>query len=276
MQSRFLKGYSLGLSRLVDKLFILLALATVVCCAIAIYQLGHEKVVYSWWDGGAPDTHWLRKLFGSSWLVVTVVGVVFARLLWLVPISLIGLGIAAATNNSATAWIWWGLSVLTAGVVNTWWMSFKPSASQASGSQASASAQNPHEAESAPVAGPKAMKPSRDFSAIHGMSEVKAHLLDAASKALAKGSDANGILLYGEPGNGKTVIAEALAGELGKKWISISVADIVSRWIGAGPEQLKAAFNAAQAQAPCVLFIDESDSVFASREGMACTRTRST
>jgi transitional endoplasmic reticulum ATPase len=112
----------------------------------------------------------------------------------------------------------------------------------------------------------KAERPRRTFAHIAGMAEIKGRLLEAAGAARERKPDApNGILLHGEPGNGKTLFAEALAGELELPFLSVSIADIVSKWVGQTPEQLSAVFRAAQRQAPCVLFVDEVDSVIADR-----------
>ena len=112
----------------------------------------------------------------------------------------------------------------------------------------------------------KAERPRKTFAEIAGMADLKGRLLEAACAALERKAGApNGILLHGEPGNGKTLFAEALAGELELPFLSVSIADIVSKWVGQTPEQLSAVFRAAQRQAPCLLFIDEIDSVIADR-----------
>jgi transitional endoplasmic reticulum ATPase len=84
----------------------------------------------------------------------------------------------------------------------------------------------------------------------------------AASKAR------NGILLFGDPGNGKTMMAEALAGELNMPLITVTYGDLASRWVNQTTEVVAAAFDAAAASAPCVLFIDEVDSLLRSRDSM--------
>jgi transitional endoplasmic reticulum ATPase len=265
MQSRSIyQGYLLHLDPYMAKVFIaaLVALACVIAFAVADASMAKRSL--SWWDGSAPDTHWFRAFVGKWWLFAALAGVINARFALLLPVALVGLGIAAATNNSATAWIWWGLAFLSL-VVPGWWLQFHEwlgtPRQTASAKQSAASGQRTEV-----IQGPRVRRPERDFRSIIGMSAEKARLIEAGRAAVAKSAKSNGILLYGEPGNGKTAFAEALAGELQLKWISISTADIVSRWIGAGPEQLSAAFQQAQKQAPCVLFIDEADSVFASRE----------
>ena len=70
-----------------------------------------------------------------------------------------------------------------------------------------------------------------------------------------------GLLLYGPPGCGKTFIARATAGELGAKFISVGIADVLDMWLGQSEQNLKAYFEAARRQAPCVLFFDEVDAL---------------
>jgi transitional endoplasmic reticulum ATPase len=104
------------------------------------------------------------------------------------------------------------------------------------------------------------------FGQVQGMTELKRDLVDAMLRIRSEGK--NGILLSGDPGNGKTYIAEALAGEFGLPFLSINVGDVASRWVGQGVEQIKAVFNAARAHAPCMLFIDEIDSLITSRDSI--------
>lgn len=110
-------------------------------------------------------------------------------------------------------------------------------------------------------------KPAYTFNDVHGMVALKQQLLDAVDKHKSK-ERANGILLTGDPGNGKTFIAEALAGELGWKFMPISIGDIGSRWIGQTSEQLKAVFDSAARNTPVVLFFDECDSMLTDRGNM--------
>jgi AAA+ superfamily predicted ATPase len=70
-----------------------------------------------------------------------------------------------------------------------------------------------------------------------------------------------GLLLYGPPGCGKTFIARAAAGELGAKFISVGIADVLDMWLGQSEQNLKGFFDAARRQAPCVLFFDEVDAL---------------
>lgn len=109
-----------------------------------------------------------------------------------------------------------------------------------------------------------------NFSRIVGMDDLKRRLLAAGSEIVVaqegKKQARNGVLLYGEPGNGKTFFAEALAGELKLPLISVSNSDLASRFINNTTENVSKLFADARAQAPCVLFIDEIDSLISSRE----------
>lgn len=109
-------------------------------------------------------------------------------------------------------------------------------------------------------------KPTATFANVHGMMALKAQLLAAAQKN--RTDQKNGILLSGDPGNGKTFIAEALAGELKWGFMPITIADIESRWTGQSTEQLAAVFAAATRNAPLVLFFDECDSMLRDRGSM--------
>jgi SpoVK/Ycf46/Vps4 family AAA+-type ATPase len=70
-----------------------------------------------------------------------------------------------------------------------------------------------------------------------------------------------GLLLYGPPGCGKTFIAKAVAGELGARFYSVSLADVLDQWLGAAERNIKEIFGTARRNAPCVLFLDEVDAI---------------
>ncbi|BCZ85195.1 AAA family ATPase [Paraburkholderia terrae] len=105
------------------------------------------------------------------------------------------------------------------------------------------------------------------FSDLVGMGNTKKHLL-AAGEAIIRSPDSrrNGILLFGEPGNGKTLFAEALSGELNVPFFPVTYGDVASKWINETPQKLEAVFRQAREAAPCVLFLDEFDSMVKPRE----------
>lgn len=70
-----------------------------------------------------------------------------------------------------------------------------------------------------------------------------------------------GLLLYGPPGCGKTHLARATAGEVGARFTSIGLIDVLNMWIGESEKQLHELFENARRQAPVVLFLDELDAL---------------
>ena len=75
-----------------------------------------------------------------------------------------------------------------------------------------------------------------------------------------------GVLLMGPPGTGKTLLAKAVAGEAGVPFMSISGSDFVEMFVGVGASRVRDLFKQAQAQAPCIIFIDEVDAIGKSRD----------
>ena len=70
-----------------------------------------------------------------------------------------------------------------------------------------------------------------------------------------------GILLIGKPGTGKTLLARALAGESGVNFIYISASEFDKGLVGAGNKVLKDLFEQARKNKPCIIFIDEIDTL---------------
>ena len=70
-----------------------------------------------------------------------------------------------------------------------------------------------------------------------------------------------GVLLVGAPGTGKTLLAKAVAGESGVPFFSISGSDFVEMFVGMGAARVRDMFEQAKQKAPCIIFIDELDSV---------------
>jgi len=102
--------------------------------------------------------------------------------------------------------------------------------------------------------------------------EPRKKITDALQKitdfSKGKGEPANGILLSGPPGSGKTMMAEAIAGETGAQLIVFTFQQVASRWINQTNEQISQVFVEARsvgASHPVVLFIDEVDSLLLDR-----------
>lgn len=70
-----------------------------------------------------------------------------------------------------------------------------------------------------------------------------------------------GVLLVGQPGTGKTLLAKAVAGEAGVPFFIISGSDFVEMFVGVGASRVRDLFDEAKKKAPCIIFIDEIDAV---------------
>lgn len=106
------------------------------------------------------------------------------------------------------------------------------------------------------------------FSCVAGAYEAKDALSDVIQffkkpKSFKKigAKIPHGILLTGNPGNGKTLLARALAGEVKCNFISVSGSDFVEMYVGVGAARIKQLFSFARKHAPCIIFIDELDAL---------------
>ncbi|KAJ1457619.1 P-loop containing nucleoside triphosphate hydrolase protein [Pelagophyceae sp. CCMP2097] len=113
------------------------------------------------------------------------------------------------------------------------------------------------------------------FDSIGGLDQAKAALREAITFPLkypelyAEGVAAGavkGVLLFGPPGTGKTLLAKAVATEGGAAFLAVDASTIEDKWLGESEKNAKAVFALARRLAPCVIFIDEIDSLLASRE----------
>ena len=111
-------------------------------------------------------------------------------------------------------------------------------------------------------------RPSVRFSDVFGADAAKAELahivrwMKDPGRFSAMGvRPPRGILLYGAPGTGKTLLARALAGECDVTFVVASATGFVTRYVGSGPENVRRVFLRARRYAPSILFIDEIDAV---------------
>ncbi|WOO78888.1 Protein MSP1 [Vanrija pseudolonga] len=88
---------------------------------------------------------------------------------------------------------------------------------------------------------------------------------EAFQSGILKDHTTSGALLFGPPGTGKTLLARAIAAESGSRMLAIQPSDVNDMWVGEGEKLVKAVFSLARKLSPCVVFIDEVDSLFGAR-----------
>ncbi|SHK02287.1 ATPase family associated with various cellular activities (AAA) [Rubritalea squalenifaciens DSM 18772] len=118
-----------------------------------------------------------------------------------------------------------------------------------------------------------------DFSDIGGMEQLKERIRMSIiypfkNKDLFKKfkkRSGGGLLFYGPPGCGKTLISRATAGECGAHFINISVHDILSKWLGESEQRMHSLFEVARRKAPTIIFIDEVDALGVKRSDAGYT-----
>src|SRR3954449_61580 len=97
--------------------------------------------------------------------------------------------------------------------------------------------------------------------AIEELGEIKEFLQEPAKFQAVGAKIPKGVLLYGQPGTGKTLLARAVAGEAGVPFYSISGSDFVEMFVGVGASRVRDLFEQAKTNAPAIVFIDEIDAV---------------
>ena len=112
------------------------------------------------------------------------------------------------------------------------------------------------------------------FNDVAGLDEEKEELIEIVDflktpeKFTKMGAKIpRGVLLYGKPGTGKTLIAKAIAGEANVPFISMSGSEFVEMFVGLGASRVRKLFEKARKLAPCIVFIDEIDAIGARRTG---------
>ncbi len=116
-------------------------------------------------------------------------------------------------------------------------------------------------------------KPNVPWSDVAGLENAKESLKEAVILPIkfphlftGKRKPWRGILLYGPPGTGKSFLAKAVATEANNStFFSISSADLLSKWLGESEKLVRNLFELARAHKPSIIFIDEIDSLCASR-----------
>ena len=119
--------------------------------------------------------------------------------------------------------------------------------------------------------------PNVHWDEIGGLAEVKQQLIESVEWPLTyarlfEHMDAKpprGILLFGPPGTGKTMLAKAVATESQANFISIKGPEFLSKWVGESEKAVRETFRKARQAAPSVVFLDEIDSIAPSRGGMS-------
>ena len=111
-------------------------------------------------------------------------------------------------------------------------------------------------------------KPQTRFDDVAGMDEVKEELsllvqfLKDPQRFTDRGAQLpKGVVLYGDPGTGKTLLARAMAGEADVPFFNVSGSDFVELFAGMGAKRVRELFKEAREQSPCIIFIDEIDAV---------------
>jgi transitional endoplasmic reticulum ATPase len=114
--------------------------------------------------------------------------------------------------------------------------------------------------------------PKLDFSRVGGMKALKEQVRRIVNVIHTHRDDAkrygivrNGILLYGPPGCGKSFFAEAVAGEFSLNFMRVELGSALTKYVGSAGENMERVFQQAREKLPCVLFLDELDTLAARR-----------
>ncbi|KAG5928730.1 hypothetical protein E4U42_000094 [Claviceps africana] len=107
--------------------------------------------------------------------------------------------------------------------------------------------------------------PQETISALKLLTSLALVRPDAFAYGVLSQDRIPGCLLYGPPGTGKTLLAKAVAKESGANMLEISGATINDKWVGESEKLIRAVFSLAKRLEPCVVFIDEADSLLANR-----------
>ena len=111
--------------------------------------------------------------------------------------------------------------------------------------------------------------PAETWDDVGGLEEAKQALQEAVEWPLKypdlfdhlDAKHEKGILLYGVPGTGKTLLAKALAHESDSNFIAVKGPEFLSKWVGESEKAIRETFKKARSAAPCIIFLDEIDSI---------------
>jgi SpoVK/Ycf46/Vps4 family AAA+-type ATPase len=109
--------------------------------------------------------------------------------------------------------------------------------------------------------------PHETIEAVRTLTSLSLLRPDAFNYGVLATDKISGILLYGPPGTGKTLLAKAVAKESGATVLEVSGSVINDKYVGEGEKNVAAIFTLARKLSPCVVFLDEADAVFGSRDG---------
>ena len=130
-----------------------------------------------------------------------------------------------------------------------------------------------------------AAKVSQRLSDIKGMNEITEEISNLIKmvkypqKYIERGAKVpKGLLLYGKPGTGKTMLARAIAGEAGVTFFYCTGSEFDEMFVGMGAKRVRRLFEEAKKKKPCIIFIDEIDTLFtrSRRVGMEHSSSRAT
>ena len=115
--------------------------------------------------------------------------------------------------------------------------------------------------------------PKVKWDEVGGLEDVKQQLKESVEWPLSNPEGferlgikpPRGLLLYGPPGNGKTLIAKAIATESAANFIAIKGPEVMSKWVGESEKKLREVFRKAKQVSPCIVFLDELDALAPTR-----------
>jgi transitional endoplasmic reticulum ATPase len=123
-------------------------------------------------------------------------------------------------------------------------------------------------------------KPTETWDDVGGLEEAKQQLIEIIDWPLKyaqfykymNSRPPNGILLFGMPGTGKTLMAKAIAHETEVNFISVKGPEFLSKWVGESAKAIRETFRKARSASPCIIFFDEIDAIASKRTDTSSSR----